>query len=99
MSPLLLERCLKALADTLTMVGVSCLIVFTIGLLLGVTLVVTARGGIYPLPVFHRVLGLVINGFRSIPFIILLVVLLPATRFVVGTRSACGGRWCRCRSA
>lgn len=85
MSPLLLERCLRALGDTLTMVGVSCAIVFTLGLLLGVTLVVTARGGIYPLPGLNRVLGLVINGFRSIPFIILLVVLLPFTRFVVGT--------------
>lgn len=85
MSPLLIERCTKALLDTLFMVGVSCAIVFTVGLSLGVTLIVTARDGIYPLPVFNRVLGLVINGFRSVPFIILLVVLLPVTRFLVGT--------------
>nr|WP_314074653.1 methionine ABC transporter permease [uncultured Roseococcus sp.] len=85
MSPLLIERCLRALGDTLTMVGVSCLIVFAAGLVLGVTLVTTERGGLFPLPAFNRLLGLVINGFRAVPFIILLVVLLPFTRFVVGT--------------
>lgn len=85
MSPLLVERCLRALTDTLTMVGVSCLIVFALGLVLGVTLVATDRGGLYPLPLLNRGLGLVINGFRSVPFIILLVVLLPFTRLVVGT--------------
>ena len=85
MSPQLIERCLRALADTLTMVGVSCLIVFSIGLTLGIVLVATAPNGIYPLPRFNHLLGLAVNCVRSIPFIILLVVLLPVTRFLIGT--------------
>ena len=85
MSPLLVRRCLFAVGDTLAMVGVSCLVVFVVGLLLGVTLVITDRRGLYPHPPLNRALGLVINGFRSVPFIILLVVLLPVTRLVMGT--------------
>lgn len=81
----LVERCLRALADTLTMVGVSCLIVFAVGLTIGVTLVVTAPAGIYPQARFNYLLGLAVNAVRSIPFIILLIVLLPVTRYIVGT--------------
>ena len=85
MSRQILERCLAALLDTLTMVGVSFVIVIALGLSLGVILVVTSPAGIHPMPRLNRFLGLIINGLRSIPFIILLVVLLPFTRALVGT--------------
>ncbi|MEV4258057.1 methionine ABC transporter permease, partial [Spirillospora sp. NPDC049652] len=55
------------------------------GVLLGLALVVTDRRGLAPLPAVHHVLGLVVNIGRSIPFIILLVALLPLTRALVGT--------------
>ncbi|ACE94242.1 putative ABC transporter, permease protein (plasmid) [Rhizobium etli CIAT 652] len=55
------------------------------GLPLGLALVVTARGGIAENLWINRVLGAVVNGFRSVPFIILLVALIPLTRLIVGT--------------
>ncbi len=85
MSIPLLEKFLVAFGQTLTMVGVSFLVAFTIGLTLAVTLVATADRGIYPSPVINRLLAVLINGFRSTPFIILLIVLLPVTRLLVGT--------------
>jgi D-methionine transport system permease protein len=67
------------------MVSVSALIVLFIGLPLAVLLVTTAPGGIYEAARLNRVLGAVINMFRSTPFIILMVALIPFTRLVVGT--------------
>ncbi|MBB3390826.1 D-methionine transport system permease protein [Rhizobium sp. BK275] len=55
------------------------------GLPLGLALVLTNRGGIAENPWINRILGAVINGFRSVPFIILLVALIPLTRLIVGT--------------
>lgn len=55
------------------------------GLPLGLALVITARGGIAENLWINRMLGAVINGFRSVPFIILLVALIPLTRLIVGT--------------
>ena len=61
------------------------LIAFAIGLCLGVLLVVTRRGGIRRNPVLYHLTNIVVNIFRSIPFIILLIFLIPLTRAVVGT--------------
>ncbi|MFL5026917.1 MAG: methionine ABC transporter permease, partial [Microvirga sp.] len=58
---------------------------FIAGIPLAVVLVITSVGGIYEMPRLNRVLGSVINGFRSTPFIILLVALIPFTRLIVGT--------------
>jgi D-methionine transport system permease protein len=74
-----------ALAETALMVGASGFLSLLLGLPLGLLLVITAPGGISERPVFNRGLGAVINAFRSTPFIILLVALIPFTRFVVGT--------------
>ncbi|ABC93200.1 probable amino acid ABC transporter, permease protein (plasmid) [Rhizobium etli CFN 42] len=60
------------------------------GLPLGLALVVTARGGIAENLWINRTLGAVINGFRSVPFIILLVALIPLTRLIVGTALGTG---------
>ena len=74
-----------ALAETAVMVGASGLLSLVLGLPLGLLLVATAPGGISEHPTFNRGLGSVINALRSLPFIILLVALIPFTRFVVGT--------------
>ena len=71
--------------DTLVMTLVSTLFAYVIGIPLGVALGVTAPGGLRPNRVVSAVLGWIVNIGRSIPFIILLVVLIPVTRWIVGT--------------
>ena len=61
------------------------LIAFVIGLLFGILLVITRKGGIRQNPLVYQATNLVINIFRSIPFIILLIFLIPLTRAMVGT--------------
>ena len=58
---------------------------YVIGIPLGVILVVTAKDGIKPVPAVEKALGIIINLLRSVPFIILAIMLLPVTRKVVGT--------------
>jgi D-methionine transport system permease protein len=82
---MLLDKFLTAFGQTVAMVSASFAIAFIVGLGLALTLVVTGRGGVYPSNIINRLLAVIINGFRSTPFIILLVVLLPVTRSVVGT--------------
>ncbi|WP_123670859.1 methionine ABC transporter permease [Actinocorallia herbida] len=67
------------------MVWVSAVLTALGGLLLGVLLILTDRGGLAPCVPVNRVLGLVVNVGRSLPFIILMVAVLPLTRAVVGT--------------
>jgi D-methionine transport system permease protein len=71
--------------DTLYMTLVSALIAYAFGLPLGVALVVTDDKGLRPRPAFNRVLGTAVNVVRSVPFIILLIAVIPFTRLVVGT--------------
>lgn len=71
--------------DTLYMTLASALIAYAIGLPLGVALVVTDPLGAKPLPRFNKILGAVVNIVRSVPFIILLIAVIPLTRFIVGT--------------
>ncbi len=85
MSPALLDLLLRSIGETLEMVGVSALISVIVGLLLALVLVATDDGGIWPQPALNRVLGGSVNAVRSVPFIILLVALIPLTRLVVGT--------------
>lgn len=74
-----------ATVETLYMTCWSSVIAYLAGLPLGVLLVVTRRDGIMPAPTFNAVLGTLINFLRSIPFIIMLAVLFPVTRIVIGT--------------
>ncbi len=82
----------RATGETLLMVAVSTALAGAAGLALGVLVVATERGGILPAPRLHRLLGAVINVGRSIPFIILMVAIIPFTRLVagssIGTRAA-----------
>ena len=75
----------KAFRDTLTMFGIAGAFVLLFGLFFGVLLVTTRRGGILENAVVFQVLDKAINVFRSIPFIILLTLLLPLTRLIMGT--------------
>jgi len=82
---LLFERLWQGLLDTLLMVGVSSLLALLAGIPLAVFLVTSSRGGIFEAPRLNRVLGAIVNLFRSVPFLILMVALIPFTRLVVGT--------------
>ena len=75
----------RALVQTLQMVGTSALWSAVFGVFFGVVLVVSAPGGIMENKVVYAVLDKVINVFRSIPFVILIALLLPLTRIVMGT--------------
>ena len=85
MSPVLFNLLLQSIWQTVIMTLASGVISFVAGLPLALVLVATDRGGIAENLVINRALGWVINGFRSVPFIILLVALIPLTRLLVGT--------------
>ncbi len=74
-----------AAGETLYMVAVSAVLTVLLGIPLGVLLTVTAPDGLAPRPWTNRVLGLLVNLGRSLPFIILLVLVAPVTRGLVGT--------------
>ena len=71
--------------ETIYMTVLSSLIAYIIGLPLGLILTVTAPNGIKPIPWLNTVLGIFVNFFRSIPFVILMVALLPVAKVIVGT--------------
>ncbi len=75
----------KCTCQTLYMMGVSGIISFAIGLIIGVILIAVKPGGVLQNTVIYNVLDKLINLFRSIPFIILLASLIPLTRALVGT--------------
>ena len=71
--------------ETCLMTVISSAISYLLGMPLGVLLVITRKDGIKPAPTFNAVLGAVINFLRSIPFILLIAMLIPVTRAVMGT--------------
>ena len=75
----------KALGETIYMVFVSMAIATAIGVPLGVLLHTTETGQILAAPAFNRAISTVVNTVRSIPFIILLVAIIPFTRLIVGS--------------
>ena len=80
-----LDLYITAIRETLLIVVASSIISYIIGLPLGVILAITSKNGISPKPVINQVLGVIINIFRSIPFLILLILVLPVTKMLVGT--------------
>lgn len=76
---------LKAAGETLEMAIPSTFLAYLLGLPLGVLLVITRKGSVKPMPTFNSVLGFIINFLRSIPFLILLAMLFPVTRAVMGS--------------
>ena len=85
MSSPLFEKFLQAFLETLTMVSVSAVIAFLIGLPLAVLLVVTSPRGIEPSPRVYRLLATVVDGVRATPFIIMLILFIPVTRLLIGS--------------
>jgi D-methionine transport system permease protein len=81
----LLSSLWTATLETLYMVSVSALLAMVLGLPLGLLLVITGPSSFLPNPGINQILGTVINAGRSLPFIILLVAIIPLTRLIVGT--------------
>ncbi len=79
-----IQMLLEGIWDTLYMVVLSSVLSYIIGIPLGIALVVTDKDGICPKPFLNRIMGLAINLLRSIPFIILLIMVIPVTRIIVG---------------
>lgn len=82
---LLLDRLLQGTFDTLLMIGASSLITLLLGIPLALFLVTSGRGGIFEARWANGAIGSVVNVLRSIPFLILMVALIPFTRLIVGT--------------
>lgn len=82
---------LKSIGQTATMIGVSGTIAWVLGILVGVLLVTTRPGGILENRVVFTFFDRAIDIIRSIPFIILIVLLIPLSRFLVGTGSGVTG--------
>lgn len=80
-----MEILLEGLVQTLIMVLVSTFIAFAIGIPLGIILVLSQKDGLKERPSLYRVLSSIINILRSVPFIILMIILFPLSRKIVGT--------------
>lgn len=74
-----------ATTQTIYMVGLASLFAILLGLVFGITLYVTKKDGIYPIPALNRILGVIINIGRSIPFVILIMLTFPLARIIVRT--------------
>ncbi|WP_298067631.1 methionine ABC transporter permease [uncultured Mailhella sp.] len=75
----------EGVVDTIYMTVVSTFLSYVFGMVLGVLLVICRRDGIWPRPVLYGVLDVVVNLTRSFPFLILMIAVIPFTRFLVGT--------------
>ena len=76
---------LEATLETIVMVVASTAMAGVVGLALGIVLVLTHREGVLPRRLVHRSVGALVNVGRSVPFVILMVAIIPFTRFVTGT--------------
>ena len=75
----------NATKETLFMTGFSIIFTFILGIILGITLFLTDKGNMWNNVFFNRIISAIVNIFRSIPFIILLVLLIPLTTLLIGT--------------
>ncbi len=85
MSPEMLDLFLTSFLETLFMVGIAGVVGTVFGLPLGILLHLTDIGGVLTHPLLNRGVGIVVNAVRSVPFIILLVAVIPLTRLLVGS--------------
>ncbi|WP_213134868.1 methionine ABC transporter permease [Citrobacter sp. FP75] len=79
------DQLFAATQETLYMTALSGVATFVLGIALGLALFLTARGGLFQNRALYSAIGLIVNIFRSIPFIILIVLLIPFTKTLVGT--------------
>lgn len=80
----------QGFSETLTMVGWSLLITVAVGLPTGVCLVILAPGHILARPIIHTALAWIVNAARSVPFVILMIAIIPLTRLIAGTSIGTG---------
>jgi D-methionine transport system permease protein len=85
MSQVTLFLVLNATLETIYMVLIASLLAIIVGLPLGITLYISRKGNILAHPIIHQSLAAIINITRSIPFIILMIAIIPFTRFIVGS--------------
>ena len=71
--------------ETVYLTFISAFFAYLFGLPLGILLSVTDKGGIRPIPWLNKIIGFIVNIFRSIPFVILMIAVLPVAKVVVGT--------------
>lgn len=79
------EYLLTATKETLYMVSISSIFALILGVPIGVLLVVTDKNGVFPLVKINKVIGFIINVIRSMPEMILIIILLPLAKLIVGT--------------
>ncbi len=79
------EKTFEKTQETLYMTGVSIVFIFIIGILLGLLLFLTSKGNLWENRFVNQFIGGIVNIFRSIPFVILIVLLIPFTKILVGT--------------
>lgn len=84
-SKAIVDMILEGFWDSIYMTIVATVIAYVLGLPLGIILVVTDKEGIKPVRWLNTILGVIINILRSIPFLILLITIIPFTRWVTGT--------------
>lgn len=84
-SKVVIDMLIEGFWDSIYMTLVATILAYVIGLPLGIILVVTDKDGIKPVVWLNRILGIIINILRSVPFLILLITIIPFTRWVVGT--------------
>lgn len=83
--PEIIEMIQKGFIETIYMTLFSSFLAYVFGLPLGILLVITDKDGIAPLRIVNIILGTIINIIRSVPFIILLIAVIPLTRAIIGT--------------
>ena len=85
MSAQMLREIGTGILETLYMTLGSSFLSYLLGLPLGIVLHLTGKEGLHPLPALHGTLNVIVNVLRSVPFLILLIAVLPVTRFITGT--------------
>ncbi|MCP3740568.1 methionine ABC transporter permease [Rossellomorea sp. BNER] len=79
------EKMWEATVETMYMTGMAVVITFILGIILGLLLFLTSKNNIWENRIVYMITSAVVNVFRSIPFIILIVLLIPFTKFLIGT--------------
>ena len=86
------ENLLASVKDTLLMTSISTVIAYIIGLPIGILLYITSKKGLKPNSIINKVLGTIVNIFRSIPCLLLIIVLIPLTNVLFG-KGSWSGYW------
>ena len=83
---------LEALRDTMLMTVISTVIAYIIGLPIGVLLYMTSKKGLKPNKILNSIIGIIVNIFRSIPCLLLIIILIPVTNVIFG-KGSWSGNW------